>query len=97
MDEGGRATKRKRFSEGKITGVLKEAEAGAKVDDICRRHGVSSAAFHSSRKKYADTCLFRVNHVVCAWERNVSPNINSAADKQQAIVRTVFQNVQRGR
>ena len=37
--------KRKRFSEEKIIGVLKESEAGAKVDDICRRHGVSLATF----------------------------------------------------
>ena len=44
--------KRKRFSEEKIIGVLKEAEAGAKVDDICRRHGVSSATFYTWRKKY---------------------------------------------
>ena len=44
--------KRKRFSEEKIIGVLKEAEAGAKVDDICRRHGVRSATFYGWRKKY---------------------------------------------
>lgn len=44
--------KRIRFSEEKIIGVLKEAEAGAKVDDICRRHGVSSATFYAWRKKY---------------------------------------------
>lgn len=44
--------KRKQFSEEQIIGVLKESEAGAKVDDICRRHGVSSATFYSWRKKY---------------------------------------------
>lgn len=44
--------KRKRFSEEKIIGALKEAEAGAKVDDICRRHGVSSATFYAWRKRY---------------------------------------------
>ncbi len=44
--------KRKRFSEEQIIGVLKESEAGAKTDDICRRHGVSSATFYSWRKKY---------------------------------------------
>ena len=44
--------KRRRFSEEKIIGVLKEAEAGAKVDDICRRHGVSSATFYAWRKRY---------------------------------------------
>ncbi len=44
--------KRKRFSEEKIIGVLKESEAGAKTDDICRRHGISSATFYTWRKKY---------------------------------------------
>jgi len=44
--------KRKRFTEEQIIGVLKESEAGAKTDDICRRHGVSSATFYSWRKKY---------------------------------------------
>jgi len=44
--------KRKRFSEEQIIGVLKESETGAKTDDICRRHGISSATFYSWRKKY---------------------------------------------
>lgn len=45
--------KRKRFSEEKIIGVLKEHEAGAKMDELCRRHGISSATFYAWRKKYA--------------------------------------------
>ena len=44
--------KRKRFTEEQIIGVLKESEAGAKTDDICRRHGISSATFYTRRKKY---------------------------------------------
>jgi len=44
--------KRKRFTEEQIIGVLKEIEAGAKIDEICRRHGISSATFYSWRKKY---------------------------------------------
>ena len=44
--------KRKRFTEEQIIGVLKESEAGAKTDDICWRHGISSATFYSWRKKY---------------------------------------------
>ena len=44
--------KRKRFPEEQIIGVLKESEAGAKTDDICRRHGISSATFYPWRKKY---------------------------------------------
>ena len=45
--------KRSRFSEEKIIGVLKEHEAGARVDELCRRHGISSATFYSWRKRYA--------------------------------------------
>ena len=44
--------KRKRFSEEQVIGVLKENEAGAKVDDVCRRHGISSATFYAWRRKY---------------------------------------------
>lgn len=44
--------KHKRFSDEQIIGVLKEHEAGAKVDELCRRHGLSSATFYTWRKKY---------------------------------------------
>jgi putative transposase len=45
--------KSKRFSDEQVIGVLKEHEAGAKVDEICRRHAISSATFYAWRKKYA--------------------------------------------
>jgi putative transposase len=35
-----------RFSEEQIIGILREHEAGAKVPDICRRHGISDATFY---------------------------------------------------
>lgn len=44
--------KRKRFTEEQIISVLQESEESAKTDDICRRHGISSATFYSWRKKY---------------------------------------------
>jgi putative transposase len=44
--------KRARFSEEQIIGVLKEAEAGAKVSELCRRHGISDATFSTWRSKY---------------------------------------------
>ena len=45
--------KRKRFSEEQIIGVLKEAEAGAKVREVCRKHGISDATCYSWKAKYA--------------------------------------------
>lgn len=45
--------KKKRFSEEQIIAVLKEAEAGAKVLDLCRKHGISDATFYNWKAKYA--------------------------------------------
>jgi len=45
--------KHKRFSEEQIIGVLKEHEAGGRVDELCRRHAISTATFYTWRKKYA--------------------------------------------
>jgi putative transposase len=44
--------RKSKFSESKIVTLLKEAEAGRKVSDICREHGVSSATFYQWRSKY---------------------------------------------
>lgn len=44
--------KRKQFSEEQIIGILKEAEAGAVVTELCRRHGLSSATFYAWKAKY---------------------------------------------
>jgi putative transposase len=44
--------KRGRFSEEQIIAILKEAESGAKVTELCRRHGVSDATFYTWRSKY---------------------------------------------
>lgn len=44
--------KRSRFSEEQIAGVLKEAEAGVPMADLCRRLGVSNVTFYRWKAKY---------------------------------------------
>jgi putative transposase len=44
--------KKTRFSEEQIIAVLKEAEAGIKVQDLCRKHGISDVTFYKWRSKY---------------------------------------------
>ncbi|WP_127924094.1 MULTISPECIES: IS3 family transposase [unclassified Pseudoalteromonas] len=44
---------KKRYSEEQIIKAIKQHEAGAKVDDICREMGISSGTFYNWRSKYA--------------------------------------------
>lgn len=43
---------RKRFSEEQIIGVLKESEAGLKLPDLLRKHGISAGTFYRWKAKY---------------------------------------------
>ena len=44
--------KRSRFTDSQIMAVLKQAEAGTPVPDLCREHGVSTATFYKWRAKF---------------------------------------------
>ncbi len=44
--------KKKRFSDAQILALLKQAESGVPVAELCREHGMSSAAFYQWRAKY---------------------------------------------
>jgi putative transposase len=44
--------KRKRFSEEQIITILREHDAGVSTKELCRKHGMSSAAFYSWKAKY---------------------------------------------
>jgi putative transposase len=43
----------KNHTEEQIIAVLKEAEAGVKTPEICRKHGISDATFYKWKSKYA--------------------------------------------
>lgn len=44
--------KKSRFSDSQILAILKQAEAGSPVPELCREHGVSSATFYKWRAKF---------------------------------------------
>jgi putative transposase len=45
--------KASRFSEAQIAFVLRQAEEGTAVAEVCRKAGISEATFYNWRKKYA--------------------------------------------
>ena len=44
--------KTSRYSDSQIISILKQAEAGTPVPELCREHGMSSATFYKWRAKY---------------------------------------------
>jgi putative transposase len=44
--------KRSRFTEERIIGILREQEAGMKVSDLCRKHGISEPTFYAWKSKF---------------------------------------------
>jgi putative transposase len=53
--------KKSRFSDNQILRILRQAESGIPVPELCREHGMSSASFYKWRAKYGgmDASLMR--------------------------------------
>ncbi len=44
--------KKSRFTESQIVAILKEADSGLKVADVCRKHGISQPTYYNWKSKY---------------------------------------------
>ena len=62
--------KKSKFSESQIIGILKEAEAGVPVPQLCRDHGISSATFYKWRSKYGGMDMSMMKYVKELEEEN---------------------------
>ncbi len=44
--------RKSRFTESQIVTILKEVDAGMKVRELCRKHGISDATYYKWKSKY---------------------------------------------
>ena len=59
-----------RFTEEQIVGIIQEYAAGAKVSDLCRRHGMSDATFYKWKAKYGGLQVCEVKRLRDLEEEN---------------------------
>jgi putative transposase len=45
--------KKSKFTEAQIVFALRQAENGVKIDEVCRKLGITQSTFHNWKKKYA--------------------------------------------
>lgn len=62
--------KQKRFSETQIMQILKQAEGGVPVSELCREHGMSSASFYKWRSKYGGMDASMISQMKAMTQEN---------------------------
>jgi putative transposase len=69
-DEEGTGMPKKGHSEEQILRALRQAEAGTRVSEICREHGISDATFYIWKKKYSGLGLSELRELRQLREEN---------------------------
>lgn len=55
--------KKSRFTESQIVAILKEADGGLKVADVCRKHGISQPTYYNWKSKYGGLSVAELKRI----------------------------------
>jgi putative transposase len=55
--------KKSRFTESQMVAILKEADDGMKVADVCRKHGISQPTYYAWKSKYGGMSVSELKRV----------------------------------
>ena len=55
--------KKSQFTETQIVSILNEADAGVKVQDLCRKHGISPATYYKWKSKYGGLSVSELKRI----------------------------------
>lgn len=62
--------KKSKFSETQIVGILNEVEAGLKVIDVCRKHGITQQTYYVWKSKYGGMSVSDIKRLKELEEEN---------------------------
>jgi len=79
--------KKPRFTDNQIISILKEAEAGVPVAELCRKHGMSSASFYKWRSKYGGMDVLMIKRMKELEEENKRLKKMYAEERLKAEIR----------
>lgn len=83
---------KKRFTEEQIIGVLKEAEAGLKVSELCRKHGISEPTYYNWKAKYGGMTVSEAKRLkALEQENNQLKRLLADAHLDIAVLKDVVQ------
>jgi putative transposase len=57
--------KKSRFTASQLVAILKEVESGLKVDQVCRKHEISSATYYNWKSKYGGMEAGQMSTILC--------------------------------
>ena len=62
--------RKSRFNEAQIIAILRQAEGGVPVAELCRQHGMSNASFYKWRAKYGGMDASLISRMKALDEEN---------------------------